>query len=223
MAPASLVTRIADGQKDFSLLNTRGTVWSGQTDLVSQGRLIGFLIWSLEPLSLFSLSPLFDWQLDQTSAQLHGSARFAEFTKISATGKVQAAAVNEWVDQYDIYLEGYFDVTDLSAEVDLQNRRLTATNGSIQFSGGMVRFKLSGLLYAQQLPPMLASFEVHKGLPRAVVVAIGDSIPLMIFQPGAPGFIKIGITQRFTEILNRPWPGGHPPHAIVLEVEESFL
>lgn len=222
LAPASLITRFVDPQAPVTLLNARGTVWQGQAEVVANGRGIGSLRWSVHPLALLTLKVSADWQLDQTLAQLYGQATLQQALSVSATGDIQAHAVNEWLDPYDIYLEGHFQVVDVVARID-QNEAFEDLTGTLNWSGGLVRFTLSGMLYERHLPPMVTSLTMHEGQPRAVVVAEGDSTPLMIVQPGIPGYIRIGITKRFTQMLQRPWPGNDPDHTIVVEVEERVL
>ena len=223
LAPASLITTFAPVQPPVALLNTRGTIWQGQADVLVESRSVGILRWAITPWSLLGLRVNADWQLDQTLAQLYGQISVRSQSQISANGTIQARAINEWLNAYDIDLEGDFEVTDLVAELAADATSLEHLAGTIYWSGGRVRFTLAGLLQDEILPPLVTSLDMVEGRPRAVVVAEGDSIPLIIVQEGVPGYIKVGVTKRFTDLVNRPWPGTHAAHTIVVEVEERVF
>ena len=70
---------------------------------------------------------------------------------------------------------------------------------------------------------MYAQLSTTNQHPTADIYAQGEPIRLMQAQITPDGFIKIGISKMFTKVLNRPWPGSDPDHAIVLEVEEQLL
>lgn len=235
LAPAGMISHFisglfVSGQGDAKLLNLRGTVWQGQGDIVVHGKSLGELRWSVQPLALLGANLVADWQLDQTLSTLHGQVRLGDDLTIDAQGQVLAAAVNEWLDQYDIYLEGDFSVHQFSALVATDERTLKQLDGEIRWSGGLVRYTLSGLLHEQHLPPLHTNFHTsfHTNTDSAhglhgVVTAVGDNTPLMIISSGVPGFIKIGITKGFTRMLRQPWPGSDPEHTVVLEVEEQLF
>jgi hypothetical protein len=223
MAPAGLIIGPLNKQGPVTLVNSRGTVWQGQAELVVQGRSLGILRWSASPTRLFMAEVHADWQLDQTLSQIGGQASWDGQPSFTATGSVDAQSINEWLDPYDIYLEGDFLVDQFAARLDSSAKQLQEVDGQVHWSGGLVRFGLSGILYEQTLPPMDATFKPVDGEVRGVVKEQGQSTPLMTFSLGVPGFIKIGLTKGFTVMLRRPWPGTDPDHTVVLEVEEQFL
>ena len=223
MAPAGLIVGPLNEQSPVTLVNSRGTVWQGQAELVVQGRSLGILRWSVSPTRLFMAQLQADWQLDQTLSQINGEASWDGQSAVTAAGSIDAQSINKWLDLYDIYLEGDFRVNQFAVKLDSSGKQLEKVDGQIHWSGGLVRFGLSGILHEKTLPPMDATFETLEGEVRGVVKEQGQNTPLMIFSPGVPGFIKIGITKGFTTMLGRSWPGSDPDHTVVLEVEEQLL
>lgn len=223
MAPAGLIVGLLDEQSPVMLVNSRGTVWQGQAELLAQGRSLGILRWSVSPSKLFVAKLQADWQLDQTLSQINGQASWDGQPAVTAVGSIDAQSINEWLDPYDIYLEGNFSINQFAAKLDSSGKQLEKVEGRIHWSGGLVRFGLSGILYEKTLPPMHVTFETLDDEVRGIVKEGGQSTPLIIFSPGVPGFIKIGITKGFTTMLGRPWPGSDPDHTVVLEVEEQLL
>ena len=218
LAPAGIVSRALEAVPEADLLETRGTIWQGQGQLLVDGRSIGALSWSFKPLSLFALSPAADWQLSQNLAQLSGTGSFDGLMNLTAAGQIQAPAVNQWLAQYDIELDGLFDVENLS--IVASEAYVNEIDGVVRWTGGMVRFTLSGRLSQENLPPLLATFTIEDGIARGVVTEPGSATPLLIITQAEPGLVKIGLTKGFTRVLNQPWPGSDPDHVVVLEVEE---
>jgi hypothetical protein len=92
--------------------------------------------------------------------------------------------------------------------------------GEISWSGGTVRYTLSGQSSSSTLPPLIAY--LGDGV-EAVVFAQNAQTPLIKAELLDNGFAKIGITKLLTKILDNPWPGSDPDHAVVLEVEEQVF
>lgn len=223
LAPATLISRALDGQPQLSLLQPRGTVWQGQGQLLVQGHNVGSLSWSLNPLSLFTLSIQADWQLDQVLARVTGQASVSsDLFDLRANGTVQAGALAPVLGVYDIDLTGVFELTNVHLTGPLDGTTLNSADGQVDWSGGPVRFGLSGRLFEQTLPPLVA-FLKDDPAPHASVFAQGDETPLMHLGEGAPGFIKIDVTKRFTTLIGQPWPGNDPGHRVVVSVEEQIL
>jgi hypothetical protein len=92
-------------------------------------------------------------------------------------------------------------------------------SGTASWSGGYVRYRLSGQSYSGDLPPLEAA--LGDGL-EAYVYPVQEQTPLIRAQLLSNGFAKIGITRLLTRLLNNPWPGSDADHEVVLEVEEQL-
>lgn len=224
-APATLLKPLIENNTQARLSALRGSVWQGQAQLQVKQIALGQLDWDLQIASILQASPRYNWSLDRQGWQLTGIAG-ADFNnlRITANGAVQASAVNEWLSAYDITLSGSFDIINLMLAADHNGAVLSQVDGQIYWSGGRVRYILSGLLSETTLPEMTAYLNLNaQGMPQAIVYAQENESPLLIASQGSEGFIKIGITKLLTKMLGKPWPGSDPDHAIVLEIEEQVF
>ena len=117
---------------------------------------------------------------------------------------------------------GTITLNGVEIGIDVNSQFVNAADGYLEWSGGQVRYILSGILSESFLPKMRANLSAPEQKPTAEVFAEGEPIRLMQAQVTDNGFVKIGITKMFTKLLNRPWPGSDPDHAVVLEVEEQL-
>ena len=90
----------------------------------------------------------------------------------------------------------------------------------VTWSGGQVRYILSGRSSTSILPPLVAY--LGEGA-EATVFAQNGQTPLIKAELLDNGFAKVGITRLLTKMLDNPWPGSEPDHAVVLEVEEQVF
>ena len=224
LAPARLIARGLEGVEDVELLETRGTVWQGDSRLLVQGRDMGALSWRFDASSLLRLTPGHLWALQHPAGPLdgHASVDLAQ-AHVIVRGTLGAEAVNPWLQPYDISLTGNFTLTDVSIDLDHDSGRVRRVAGSVDWQGGRVGYTLGGLLKSTSLPPLQALLHTPETIPMATVRATGETTPLMIAQLGDSGFVKVGITKLLTDMLGNPWAGNAADDAIVLEVEEQFF
>ena len=224
-APAGLLDRVLQQNTAADLTDTRGTLWAGQGSLLVNAMPLGRLDWDFAPSSLLRLTPRYDWYLNANDKQLQGNiaVRFGS-ADLSAQGTLQAAAVNPSLRLYDIFVGGQFEVLPTRLSLTLEGGTITALDGQIDWSGGLVRYTLSGLLRETTLPPLRALLSMSEaGTPRAEVYAQGEQTPLMLLSLNDNGFAKVSITKLFTKLVDNPWPGSDPDHAVVIEVEEQIF
>ena len=224
-APATLLKPLIEQSTQARLTALHGSLWRGQAQLQVGQIALGQLNWDLQLVTLLQASPSYTWSLDERGWRLEGVVgvdfSHANFT---ANGTVEVAAVNDWLSAYDISLGGSFDITDLNLIAAHSDAVLSHADGQIFWSGGRVRYILSGLLSETTLPPMTAYLNLNQqGLLEVIVYAQNNETPLVIAAQGRNGFVKVGITKLLTKMLDNPWPGSDPDHAIVLEVEEQVF
>ena len=186
---------------------------------------LGQVNWDFNVGSLFKLQPTYDWTLTQSNWTLAGLAGTGlHEAELKVSGDVDARAVNQWLAPYDIITSGTFSI--LPTEVLLPHTATVprAFTGQINWTGGLVRYTLSGLRGEATLPPLVAYLDLNDdNEPQATVFAQNDQTPLLIASLGRDGFAKVGISKRFTQLLNNPWPGSDPDHHIVVQVEEKLF
>lgn len=225
VAPAGILNRIVSQTNVAELAHSRGSVWQGQADLMVQNTPLGQLNWDFEGTSLFKLQPTYQWTLQQEHWQLAGRAGSSmDLANLEISGEIDAQAANQWLAPYDISTSGNFSVQPTMISIAHNATMPQSLDGQIDWSGGLVRYTLSGLLSEANLPPLVAYLETNPaGEPQATVYAQNNQTPLLIATIGANGFAKVGISKRFTQLLNNPWPGSDPDHKIVIEIEEKLF
>ena len=224
-APAGIVDRLVSQSDTAELTHSRGSLWRGQADLLVEDNHLGQVNWDFNVGSLFRLQPTYQWTLTQTNWQLAGlaGASFRE-AEINVSGDVDAQAVNQWLAPYDITTSGTFSILPTQILLPHNTPLPSAFAGQINWTGGLVRYTLSGQLSEATLPPLVAYLDMNEtNEPQATVFAENDQTPLMIATLGANGFAKVGISKRLTQLLNNPWPGTDPDHHIVVQVEEKVF
>ena len=221
--PAGIVARALENIKGLSLVEPRGTLWTGQAHLLIQGRRIGILKWDLIPVSFLSLTPTVVWTLQEKRLSFEGRVSGIEPVTITASGNLDMVLLAPLLKPYDLIVPGTIAAEQVSITFFPETHQFTRTSGKLRWSGGQVRYILSGQRSDAILPPMVADLTTINNQPIADIYAEGEPTQLMRAEITAQGTIKIGITKMFTKLLTTPWPGSDPDHAIVLEVEEQIL
>jgi hypothetical protein len=227
-APASLLRRFIPADAGAELVAPAGTLWNGRAEAVLGGRPAGDLAWRLDPVTFLHGALGYHAQLSGPGHDIALGVRIAPRTlDLSASGHAGGAYLNQWLDQYDIALSGDLRLESLSVRVPWRLARGGAgelapgrASGMVLWTGGPVRYRLSGEDHRATLPPMEAL--LGDGL-EAVVYARGNETPLLRLEVLANGFARIGMTRMLTRILDMPWPGAAADHEVVLEVEEQLF
>lgn len=226
-APAGIVDRLVDQQPGVDLTDARGTIWRGQglinADINAVTHFSGQLRWDFSWLSLLSLTPSYQWNLQNEELHLNGSAGIGFDGQVaSIQGRANAVPFNNWLQIYDIVLSGDFTVSPTT--LALNGGIVRDIDGTVEWSGGKVRYTLAGILRETELPPLTAYLDRNEeNQPTATVFTQGGSTPLIIASLTENGFAKVSMTKLFTKLLRTPWPGSDPDHAVVLVVEEQLL
>ena len=220
LAPAGLFAVLVERFGGASLTATAGTVWSGSGTLRLRRLALGRLQWSFAPVTLAQLAPGYTWRLTGDGLDLRGRMAFrTDAIELSARGSVAAAAVNAGLAAYDIRLDGEFDIDGLDATLTAGG--LKRVEGSARWSGGAVSYALGGRSHTALLPPMRAQAQSAPVTARAFAEAGNTLLIQAEIMDG--GYVKIGITRRLLQLLNRPWAGGGADDEIVVSVEEAVF
>jgi len=220
-APASLIRRALPADAGVELLTPTGTLWNGAADLYLGGRPAGRLQWNFEAVTILQGMPGYHVQLTGPEHDLSGSVAAGTGAATARfDGQATAAFANRWLAPYDIAIDGALSMTGVNLHLPYEAPVTGRAGGSVRWDGGPVRYRLGGRSHAGALPPLVAY--LGEGL-EAVVYADGGQTPLLRAKILPTGFTRIGVTQLFTELAGNPWPGSHPDHEVVLEVEERLF
>lgn len=218
-APAGLLRGALPQSGPVQLLALRGSVWQGSGRLLLSGQPLGKLRWRLRPVTILQGRLGYHLQLTGAEADLEGLVAAGTGTSAAElSGRLDAAPVNRELARYDIELSGSFELLD--TRLELAGARPTAAGGELRWSGGPVRYRLSGRLWTGTLPPLNGFLGPG---PEAVVYPEGGNVPLLRLELLDNGFARIGVTKLLTRLVNNPWPGSDPDDAVVLEVEEQVF
>lgn len=223
LAPASLIRSLIPADSGIGLLQPAGTLWDGAADLYLAGQPAGHLQWNLNVTAIFRGVVGYDIALAGPEHALTGSVGIGiGGSEATLRGQTSGAFANRWLTPYDIHIGGSLELRDVHVRVPYDVRRTGqgAAAGSLAWSGGPVRYVLSGRSNAGSLPPLVAY--LGEGL-ETVVVPEGGQTPLLRAKVLTDGFVSIGVTKLLTRLVGSPWPGTQADHEVVLEVEEQLF
>jgi hypothetical protein len=186
-APASLLKLAVEKNSAAKLIDPRGTIWQGQGQLRVSNVPLGRLEWDFQATTILRGAPSYQWSLSQPAGRLNGLAG-VDFSQvfIETAGNLSADSVNEWLSSYDIHLSGAFDIAPTKIVVSQADGAISSLDGQISWSGGRVRYQLSGLLHETTLPAMNAYLQINANTQaEAVVYADNTETPLLIAVQGA--------------------------------------
>jgi hypothetical protein len=222
-APAALLRTVVPAGAGIDLLEPSGTLWSGNASLYLGGQPAGRLTWKFRPVTVLRGEIGYAVSLAGPDHALEGEAGMG-FGAGTATLSGQAAATvaNRWLSPYDIAISGDLGFEALAVEIpyDVATRGAGRAAGTVTWTGGPVQYRLSGRTYSGNLPPLVAYLGEEL---TGTLYPRGGQTPLLEARILPDGFVKVGMTQLLTRMLNNPWPGSHADHDVVLEVEEQLF
>jgi len=223
-APAGLMRLAFNQLHGVTMTQAAGTIWHGQGRLLLEDRALGLFKWELRPSVLLRGALGVDFTLvhaaDPAGPPLAGWATvgFGRTYELELSGTIPAEVVSSLLAPYDMAITG--DLNLNGASLSGNGGVPTSAAGQVTWAGGSVSYILSGRSLSSNLPPLVAY--LGDGA-QATVFAQNGQIPLIRAELLDNGFAKVGITKLLTKMLDNPWPGSDPDHAIVLEVEEQVF
>ena len=221
LMPARSV-KFATDRVDGLLLGTaEGRLFSGEADLAYRGEDLGRMTWSVRPGELLDLRLGTDWRVVHSDYTVSGTAAVGVgATEFVATGIINAMAVNRFLSQYHISLDGVFEVDDL--RIRLGSTGIGA-EGRLRWSGGRTVFRLAGETHDTVLPSMVGTLVSVADQPGLEVATANDALPLLHIRLDADGWAHIGVTARLTSLAGQPWRDGDNEDAVVVTVSERLF
>jgi len=222
-APASLLRTLVPVTSGVELLEPSGTLWDGAVDLYLGGQPAGRLSFDFDPAALARGALGYDVALAGPEHDLTGRVSLAPGAgEATLRGRASAEFANRWLAAYDIAVAGELDFRDAHVHIpyDVRTTGAGRSSGNLAWTGGPVRYILSGRPYGGDLPPLVAY--LGEGLETVVIPANGQT-PLLRGEVLPDGFVRISVTKLLTRLAGNPWPGSHPDHEVVLEVEEQLF
>ena len=219
LVPANAVTLATDRIDDLTLHGIGGTVWNDHANVFYRDIDAGRFAWHMDWPALFKGSLGVHWRLNGPGHDLSGrfQRRFA-WWDLAAAGSIGTSHVNRLLGDYDIQVAGRLAVEDL---VVRSEDGVLALAGKLRWTGGRTAYRLSGISYSADLPPLVANLTTQQGEAVLSAGLAGEPVPLLEARL-RDGWLKVGITKRFTWLAGKPWPGNAADHAMVLTVEREM-
>lgn len=223
LAPAGLVRVAVGDEGPVRLSGVEGRLWDGRASLLFDGWPAGRLAWAFDAAGLLDGRLRFDWRIEDPGYDLDGRGDVGfGGTAFDARGRVGPILIERTLAPYDIAVGGALEISRL--EVRASHDLVPETiEGNLHWTGGPVGYRLAGGHFRTELPPLDGRVDTVGGEPVLTVHAAGEDVPLVRVRLDPEGWAHIGITQRFTELVGMPWPGGGPAEAVVIEVAENIL
>jgi hypothetical protein len=223
LAPASLVKTAIERLPGATLSDVRGTLWSGSGELSFEGRPLGALTYRFKPLDLVLARASYDATLVSDTVDL--TARLSATVAAALaelSGRVDSAALRELLGRYDLVIGGTFETRQLSI-VQPWTRGIPNVTGELRWTGAPVSYRLGTVTHRITLPPLTGFIDSAAGQAEMTAYESNRDTPLLLARVGDDGWVTIGITKRFTQLLGQPWAGSDADHAVVLEVQEQLF
>ena len=221
LMPARAIKLATDRVDGLTLETAEGRLFSGTADLAYRGQDLGRVTWSLRPGALLDFRLGTDWRIAHQDYTVSGTAAAGVgTTEVAATGIIDSLAVNRFLSEYHISLDGMFEVDDIRVLIAAGD---IAAEGRLRWSGGRAVYRLSGETHDVLLPGMVGKLASVATEPRLEVVTVDDSLPLLNIRLDAEGWAHIGVTARLTSLAGNPWRDGDSEDAVVVTVSERLF
>ncbi len=222
-APASLLRGAIADVPGVALTGLSGTLWNGAARLVVGGVDLGALTFRLRPGDALRARFAYDVTVEGTDLSIDAIAAAAPgHYDVMLDGRVGASRLRDWLAAYDLTVPGVLSIKEVKL-IGAWGARLPNATGEVNWTGGDVRYRLSGRPYQTQLPELSGFLDSSGGSPVLTVYEPGQPTPLMFLKIASDGLATAGITKQFTKLIGQPWASGEPDHAVVLEVGEKLF
>jgi len=200
-----------------------GSLWHGAVDVDYHGSELGRLSWSYRPQDLLRLRIGFNYSLQESTHAFTGVGSVSAVgANATITGEMSATLLADLLARYDISISGTFDIPE-TIHLAAPHDGTPSATGKIRWSGGTVAYRLGTTSRRATLPQLTAYLETPATGPSATVYAQGDDTPLLLASVQRDGWVSIGVTVKFLELVGQPWSGSQPPQAVIMEVQEKLF
>ena len=222
LMPARAVKLATDGIDGLTVGTAEGRLFSGEAEIWYRGVDLGRVGWSVRPGALLDLELRTDWRIAHRDFTGSGTAAVAAGTaEFAGDASIDALAVNRFLAEYHISLDGTFEVERLAIRRD--SRGIDAA-GTLRWTGGRTMYRLAGRTHDVELPAMAGTLGSDDGEPVLEVVAAADADRLLSVRLDGEGWAHIGVTARLTALAGNPWRhGGGDDDAVVVTVSERLF
>ena len=207
--PASSIRLVTNGIPQLDISATKGSIWLGSGQLRVSNQYLGALRWSIQPIRLVLGKLDVVWMLED---QDH-----------AFDGLIKPQTINRVLAPYELLLTGGLELKSVKATVERNEGQVVGIQGNIRWDGGTVRYRMANQRHQRELPALLGKLQTTEGIPSITIRSEMEDTPLLQARLDNDGWVHIGITKRFTQLVGQPWRGNESDAAIVMEVSEKLL
>ena len=231
-APATLVSSFLPDGAAVILRDARGLLWSGRGTLhfsntattgTLKGRPLGEIEWRIAPGALLrgELGLNLRWLAhgqDLTGEIRVGRKRY----RLRIDGELDASQLRTLLEPYHIRLGGRLRLESVALEAPHHEELAhSALAGRIDWSGGDVRYRLSGRDHDTRVAPLTA--RLGPGFAASLHETSAGELEILRATAETNGFARLALTRRFMQIFGLEWPGAGAPTDVLLTLEEQLF
>ena len=222
--PASSIRLVTNGIPQLDISATKGSIWLGSGQLRVSNQYLGALRWSIQPIRLVLGKLDVVWMLEDQDHSFEGKATMRlGATSFSFDGLIKPQTINRVLAPYELLLTGGLELKSVKATVERNESQVVGIQGNIRWDGGTVRYRMANQRHQRELPALLGKLQTTEGIPSITIRSEMEDTPLLQARLDNDGWVHIGITKRFTQLVGQPWRGNESDAAIVMEVSEKLL
>ncbi|ASP37395.1 hypothetical protein CHH28_01280 [Bacterioplanes sanyensis] len=213
------------GPMPVQVNSVTGTLWDGQLQLTD--RTLGSVngAWQLQPLALLTGQLASAVQLDAGNARMQGQLQMGSDQQLQlqeVTAFMDASLLQPLLRRGRASLDGEFELSGFSAQLDLTQPRLLDASGRLVFSGGAVSFPVDGKPINAELPMLIGQLQRdNDNITMALTTTDGDALGQLYLQPDGWGGTRI--RRRLLDVLGQQWPAQAEADTVIFEVSEKIL
>ena len=220
--PAALLgTLINSGP--VSLEATEGTLWHGTGELWVRQQPAGNVEWVWLPAALLSGELGVDLRLFSAGMDVHGRIYLGlrERRVEHLSGNLDEETLARLLRPYDLAVNGRLQLAELAARFGPSGYQ--QASGDIQWTGGLLAYRLQGRRFETQLPPLQGKLALRGNALQLAARTSPFEAPMLKLALRPDGWFEAAASRAFIELAGQPWPGTSAPADIVLEVEEKLF
>ncbi len=229
-APAAIIWRqveapIMNQVPDLSVVNVRGTLWQGNTEIYYRQFPGSVLNWTLAPL------PLVTNQQAQSELKLEGDGHLLEGLLTAdakslivngLNGFVDATYINRVSQPQGLTFVGRVDIRDLNITSDLA--WIQQASGKIYWPGGrIVSRTLAAGTRVFDLPALTGDLSTEGRIIKLVIHPNDPSQTMVDIALKPDGWVVVAVKARLFDLAGLAWPSGSSLDDTVLQFEEQLL
>lgn len=206
-----------------------GTIWQGRAQVQMPSEIpLGTLAvhWTLHPTSLLLGKIQTDIRAEANEFRLTMALQAGldqRVTIVNAQGYMGSEVIKPTLTAGQASLDGYFELQQMQASVDVSSLQMLDVKGQILFSGGDVGFLVDGKPISAELPMLIGQLQQSSSTVSNLLMNTEDGLPVgeVFWQHNGWGGVKM--RRRFLDILGQPWPAQADADTIIFEASHKIL